>query len=145
MDWLAGSRLHLFDVVVTRAVTFVPLFVLGFSPGALTAYLVFVAFQAVALHANLRFGFGPLRWLLATPAFHHWHHAVSPVDKNFAIHLPVIDRLFGTAWEPAGFPEHYGIAGDPVPEGFGPQLVWPLRRAPAHAGGEKNFPGAGVG
>jgi lathosterol oxidase len=145
MDWLAGSRLHLVDVVVTRAITFVPLFVLGFAPAALTAYLVFVAFQAVALHANLRFELRGLSWLVATPAWHHWHHAVSPVDKNFAIHLPLIDRLFGTAWAPGGFPERYGIGGDPVPEGWGRQLVWPLRRAPAQPGFEKNSPGAGVG
>jgi lathosterol oxidase len=145
MDWLAGSRLHLFDVVVTRAITFVPLFVLGFAPGALMAYLIFVSFQAVALHANLRFRFPGLRWILATPAFHHWHHAVSPVDKNFAIHLPVIDRLFGTAWEPGGFPERYGIGGEPVPDGWGRQLVWPLRRRRAQPGFEKNSPGAGVG
>jgi len=145
MDWLAGSRLHLVDVVATRAVTFVPLFVLGFAPSALVAYLVFVAFQAVALHANLRFEFAGLRWIFATPAFHHWHHAVSPVDKNFAIHLPVIDRLFGTAYEPGGFPERYGTLGDPVPEGWGRQLVWPLRRPRAQPGLEKNSPGAGVG
>jgi lathosterol oxidase len=145
MDWLAGSRLHLVDVIVTRAITFIPLFVLGFAPRALMAYLVFVAFQAVALHANLRFRFGWLRWLFATPAFHHWHHAVAPVDKNFAIHLPLIDRLFGTAYEPGGFPDHYGIGGDPVPEGWGRQLVWPLRRAPAQLGFAKNSPGAGVG
>jgi lathosterol oxidase len=132
LDWLAGSRLHLVDVIVTRAVTFMPLFALGFAPDALVAYLVFVAFQAVALHANLRFGFGPLRRVLATPAFHHWHHAAAPLDRNFAIHLPVIDRLFGTAFEPDGFPERYGIPGDPVPEGWARQLVWPLRgqRAP---------------
>jgi len=145
MDWLAGSRLHLVDVIVTRAVTFVPLFVLGFAPSALVAYLVFVAVQAVALHANLRFRFGGLRWIFATPAFHHWHHAVSPVDKNFAIHLPVIDRLFGTAYEPGGFPERYGTLGDPVPEGWVRQLVWPLRRPRAQRGLEKNSPGAGVG
>jgi lathosterol oxidase len=145
MDWLAGSRLHLFDVVVTRAITFVPLFVLGFAPGALTAYLVFVAFQAVALHANLRFELAWLGRFFATPAFHHWHHAVSPVDKNFAIHLPIIDRLFGTAWQPGGFPERYGTLGDPVPEGWGRQLVWPLRRPRAQPGLAKNSPGAGVG
>jgi lathosterol oxidase len=145
MDWLAGSRLHLFDVVVTRGITFVPLFVLGFAPRALMAYLVFVAFQAVALHANLRFRLPGLRWLFATPAFHHWHHAVSPVDKNFAIHLPWIDRLFGTAFEPGDFPQHYGIGGDPVPEGCGRQLVWPLRRARPPPPFEKNAPGAGVG
>ena len=126
MDWLAGSRLHLLDVVVTRATTFAPLFVLGFSAPALVAYLVFVSFLAVLLHANLRFRFGPLGWLVATPEFHHWHHARAPVDKNFAVHLPVIDRLFGTAWLPGDFPEHYGIEDDPVPQGFWPQLRWPF-------------------
>jgi lathosterol oxidase len=37
LDWLAGSRLHLVDVVVTRATTFIPLFVLGFARPALVA------------------------------------------------------------------------------------------------------------
>ena len=128
MDWLAGSRLHLVDVVVTRATSFVPLFVLGFSEPALVAYLVFVAFHAVLLHANLRFRFGPLRWLLATPEFHHWHHAVEPVDKNFAVHLPCIDRILGTAWCPGGFPPRYGLPDDPVPAGWLRQLVWPFQR-----------------
>jgi lathosterol oxidase len=128
MDWLAGSRLHLVDVVVTRAVSFVPLFLAGFSRPALVAYLVFVSFQAVFLHANLRLRFGPLRWVLATPEFHHWHHALEPVDRNFAVHLPCIDRIFGTAWLPGGFPRRYGVAGDPVPEGWYRQLLWPFAR-----------------
>ena len=70
---------------------------------------------------------------------------MAPVDKNFAIHLPLIDRLFGTAHEPGGFPDAYGIGGDPVPEGWGRQLVWPLRRPRAQLGFEKKAPGAGVG
>jgi lathosterol oxidase len=131
LDWLAGSRLHLVDVVVTRATTFVPLFVLGFSEPALVAYLVFVAFQAVFLHANTRLRLRGLRWVLATPEFHHWHHAAEPeaVDKNFAVHLPVLDRLFGTAWLPERWPARYGIAGDPVPDGWLRQLAWPFTRA----------------
>jgi len=128
MDWLAGSRLHLVDVVATRAVSFLPLFALGLSARALTAYLVFVSFQAVFLHANLRFRFGPLRWILATPEFHHWHHAREPVDRNFAVHLPCLDRLFGTAWQPGAFPERYGLAGERVPEGWLRQLAWPFAR-----------------
>jgi lathosterol oxidase len=126
MDWLAGSRLHLVDVIATRATGFAPLFLLGISRPALTIYLVLVSFQAVFLHANLRLRFGPLRWLIATPEFHHWHHAQAPVDKNFAVHVPLIDRVFGTAWLPGGFPERYGIAGDPVPNGWWPQLRWPF-------------------
>ena len=66
---------------------------------------------------------------VATPAFHHWHHAAEPeaIDCNFAVHLPFIDRVFGTAYEPDRWPARYGIAGDPVPEGFRAQLVYPFR------------------
>jgi len=130
MDWLAGSRLHLVDVIATRAAGFAPLFFLGISERALATYLVLVSFQAVFLHANVRFRFGPLRWLIATPEFHHWHHAQAPVDKNFAVHVPLIDRAFGTAWLPGGFPEHYGITGNRVPDGWWPQLRWPFSRSP---------------
>jgi lathosterol oxidase len=128
MDWLAGSRLHLVDVVATRATSFIPLFVLGFAEPALVAYLVFVSFHAVLLHANLRWRFGPLRWLLATPEFHHWHHAVEPVDKNFAVHLPLLDAILGSAWHPGEFPTRYGLRADRVPSGWVRQLVWPFQR-----------------
>ena len=82
---------------------------------------MWVSFQATWIHANLRGRWGPLERLLATPRFHHWHHAAEPEarDKNFAVHLPVIDRLFGTLHLPAGrWPERYGIDGSPVPEGW---------------------------
>ncbi|MGH7365057.1 MAG: sterol desaturase family protein [Candidatus Rokuibacteriota bacterium] len=130
MDWLAGSRLHLVDIVVTRGLSFVPLYVLGFAQGAVFAYVLFVSFQAVLIHANVSWRFGPLRWILATPQYHHWHHAVEPVDVNFAVHLPVIDRLFGTQYLPRDrWPAEYGLAGAPVPTGYGAQLVYPFRAA----------------
>jgi len=131
LDWLAGSRLHLVDAVATRAVVFVPLFALGFERAALTAYLVLVSAQATWIHANLR---GAPRWLealVATPRFHHWHHAAEREarDRNFAVHLPVVDRLFGTHHLPPGrWPARYGVDGDDVPPGWLAQLVWPLRR-----------------
>ncbi len=91
-----------------------------------------MSFQAVLIHANVRFRFGWLRHVLATPEFHHWHHAAEPeaVDRNFAVHLPVLDRIFGTAHMPGRWPREYGIAGNPVPEGWGAQLVYPFRPAP---------------
>ncbi len=34
------------------------------------------------------------------------------IDKNFAVHLPWIDKLFGTYYGPPGeWPREYGIAG----------------------------------
>lgn len=128
LDWLAGSRLHLVDVLVTRSLILVPLFVLGFAQPALYAWLVIIAFHAIFNHVNLRFRLGVVETLLVTPRFHYWHHAVEPVDRNFAVHFPWLDRLFGTHHLPGdgAWPDALGIKGNPLPEGWLAQLWYPL-------------------
>jgi lathosterol oxidase len=139
LDWLASSRLHVVDVVVTRAFGFVPLYVLGFANAAIVAYLAWASFQAVLIHSNLRARFGPLRYVLATPQFHHWHHSATLYDKNFAVHLPLIDKLFGTYHLPGDeWPEAYGIQGRPVPDGYLEQLIYPVSRRRDDKGPEDN-------
>jgi sterol desaturase/sphingolipid hydroxylase (fatty acid hydroxylase superfamily) len=132
MDWLAGSRLHIVDVAVTRGLAYVPTYILGFAEPAIFAYAVLVSVQATFIHANVRFEFGLLRYLIATPQFHHWHHAkdAEGVDKNFAVHLPVIDWVFGTFHLPEGrWPRAYGLSdGERLPDWFTLQLVYPFRR-----------------
>jgi sterol desaturase/sphingolipid hydroxylase (fatty acid hydroxylase superfamily) len=131
LDWLAGSRMHLVDMVVTRGFTFVPLFLLGFSAAPVYAYLVFVSFHAVFIHANVNTDFGPLRWWLVSPRFHHWHHSAQTeaLDKNFAVHLPWIDRLFGTDhFPPREWPARYGLAGRPLPHSYFLQFIQPFRK-----------------
>jgi lathosterol oxidase len=130
MDWLAGSRLHLVDAVVTRALTYVPVYVLGFSQAAIVVYVVVVVIQATFIHANVRWEFRPIRWIVATPMFHHWHHSAEreAVDKNFAVHTPLWDWLFGTYYLPDRWPDSYGLAGDAtVPTGWAHQFVYPFR------------------
>lgn len=131
MDWLAGSRLHLVDVAVTRGLSYVPTYVLGFAEPALFAYVAFVSIQATFVHANLRWELARLARVLATPQFHHWHHGADAeaVDVNFAVHLPVLDRLFGTHHLPKGrWPSAYGLAGgECMPDGWLAQLVAPFR------------------
>ena len=130
LDWLAGSRMHPVDVLVTRAAAFLPVFVLGFAPGALYAYLAFVSFHAVFIHANLRWRFPGLRWLIATPEYHHWHHTSDEegLDKNFAGFLPLWDLVFGTAHQPAHWPKNYGTVRFQPPEDYLGQLAYPFRR-----------------
>jgi sterol desaturase/sphingolipid hydroxylase (fatty acid hydroxylase superfamily) len=133
MDWLAGSRLHLVDVIVTRGLTYIPIFLLGFSTAALTVYVFLVATQATFIHANVRWSFRRVRHIVATPAFHHWHHSAEreAVDKNFAVHTPVWDVLFGTYYLPDRWPSRYGLSGGPeVPSGWMRQLVHPFRQRP---------------
>jgi sterol desaturase/sphingolipid hydroxylase (fatty acid hydroxylase superfamily) len=129
MDWLAGSRMHVVDVVITRSVSFVPVFVLGFAPPALYAYLAFVSFHAVFIHANLRWRWPGLRWAISTPAYHHWHHSSDEegLDKNFASFLPLWDLLFGTAHQPQHWPKHYGTVKFQPPETYVGQLLYPFR------------------
>ena len=61
MDWLAGSRVHLIEIVLTRSAVLMPLVVLGFSAPAINAYVILVGIQAVLAHANLRINFGSSR------------------------------------------------------------------------------------
>jgi len=131
MDWLAASRIHLVDIAITRSVSYIPIFLLGFSELPLFAYIIFVSIYATFIHSNFRLQFGPLRWVLVTPGFHHWHHTsdLGFADKNFAVHLPVLDRLFGTYYLPiSDWPAAYGVTSDAVPpSGFFAQLVYPFR------------------
>jgi len=130
MDWLAGSRTHLFEVLTTRAMVMVPLYLCGFSEQALNAYVILVGVQAVAIHANMGINFGPLRYILATPQFHHWHHSKDReyMDANYCVHLPIIDMLFGTYKCPKGeWPAEYGIVSGEPPPTFWGQLLHPFR------------------
>jgi sterol desaturase/sphingolipid hydroxylase (fatty acid hydroxylase superfamily) len=131
LDWIAGSRLHLFDALATRTLATLPVVALGFSPTAITAYLVFVSFHAVFIHTNVRFRLEWLEGLLVTPRIHHFHHAdeKEAIDTNFAVHFPFIDRALGTQFLPRGrWPRAYGIADKSMPEGWLGQLVKPLRK-----------------
>ncbi len=138
MDWIAGSRLHLVDIIATRGLTFLPVFLLGFAQPAVYAYLIFVSFHAVFLHANVGFRFGRLEHWLVLPRFHHWHHSseTAALDKNFALHFPWIDALFGSKYLPDGrWPQNYGVLGYTLPEGWWAQLRWPFQRTqkPQHS------------
>ena len=134
MDWLAGSRIHFVEIVLTRGAVLLPLVILGFSQPAINAYVILVGLQAVLAHANLGLRFGWLEYLLVTPRYHHWHHAREPayVDVNYAIHLPLVDMLMGTFKLPrdGSWPAEYGVLKpETVPTGIWHQHLMPFRRA----------------
>ncbi|AKJ29951.1 sterol desaturase family protein [Caldimonas brevitalea] len=133
MDWMAGSRQHILELLLTRTLVLAPIFVLGFSKEVIDTYIVIVGFQAVFNHANVSVRLGPLRYLLVTPNFHHWHHSqdAEALDKNYAAHYAFLDYLFGTAVKSdREWPEQYGVLGDYVPNGFFKQLKFPFTWKP---------------
>ncbi|WNL47381.1 sterol desaturase family protein [Dyella sp. BiH032] len=130
MDWLAGSRQHMLELIFTRVCVLAPLYILGFSEGVMNAYIIVVGFQAVFNHANVHLPWGPLKYVVVTPDFHHWHHASDDeaIDKNYAAHYAFLDYLFGTAVKSKKkFPEKYGVVGDYMPDGFVRQQMFPFR------------------
>lgn len=131
MDWLAGSRMHIVEIVGLRSMTVVPMYVLGFAEGALHLYILLVYLNATFVHANVRFNVEWLKPLIVTPRFHHWHHGIEKeaIDVNFAIHFPLFDKLFGTYYMPKNqWPSGYGIGGHPVPNGYWKQFLYPFKK-----------------
>ncbi|WP_396268321.1 sterol desaturase family protein [Ideonella sp.] len=129
MDWIAGSRQHILELLITRTAVLAPIFLLGFSKEVIDAYVVVVGFQAVFNHANVSVRLGPLRYVIVTPNFHHWHHSqdAEAIDRNYAAHFAFLDHLFGTAVQAdRKWPDQYGVVGDYVPDGFWAQFKFPF-------------------
>ena len=127
MDWAASGRLHPLDSGFTRAFTIAPLLLLGYGKGVFASTTVVVTLLALFQHANVRLQFPIIRWVLPTPEWHHWHHASEPdaIDKNFG--LPLVDKLFGTAFMPAGrHAEIFGTAAPVPPDGYFRHLAYPF-------------------
>jgi sterol desaturase/sphingolipid hydroxylase (fatty acid hydroxylase superfamily) len=135
LDFLVNTRGHPVDMVVLRLCGLVPLYVLGLAgPIGASGTLIPVLIVLVGtvwgffIHANVRWRLGPLEWVIASPAFHHWHHTLDgPIDRNYAPLLPCLDRVFGTLHLPSGeWPAGYGIEAGMTPSLAG-QLVAPFR------------------
>jgi len=130
LDWLAAARVHPIDQIVTKGMSILPLFALGFAAVPIGIFAAIYFWHSILVHANVRLNFGPLRWLIASPEFHHWHHANQreAYNTNYAGQLSILDKLFGTMYMPEGqVPEKYGV-DDPVPNTYLLHLIYPFKR-----------------
>ena len=134
LDWIAGSRAHLVEDVLVRGGMLIPMMFVV-PADIIVAYLFLVTIHATWAHCNFR---PTIKWLepfLVQPRFHHWHHTAQQesIDKNFAIHFPWIDRIFGTYYFPkdGSWPETYGLHEEKLPSGFWAQFFYPFRRRKA--------------
>jgi len=130
LDWLSSVRLHPVNELITKIVQVVPFVLLGFPLNVLAAYVPFLTIYALLIHANVNWSFGALRYVIATPLFHRWHHTAESegVDKNFAGLFPIFDIVFGTFYMPIGCaPVRFGIEGSAVPQTFLAQIIYPFR------------------
>jgi sterol desaturase/sphingolipid hydroxylase (fatty acid hydroxylase superfamily) len=130
LDWLSSMRFHPVNDIASRVVQAVPLVLLGFAPVAVVCVIPVVVVFIVVTHADVPWTWGPLKHVLVSPVYHHWHHSSEPqaLDKNFAGVLVLWDRMFGTWYLPADRrPSAYGVVGRRVPDGFLGLLAYPFR------------------
>lgn len=133
MDWLAAAHLHPFDGSTQRLLAVIPLAYLGFSGATFGGAILLLQLHAIFQHSNLRIRFGPLRKVISSPQYHHWHHTndAHARDRNFSGLFPWIDALFGTQYLPdRQWPQTYGV-DDAIPPGYLRQLTSPFRSLPS--------------
>jgi sterol desaturase/sphingolipid hydroxylase (fatty acid hydroxylase superfamily) len=130
VDWTTAYRFHPVNLWLgSFLVTAVMLF-LGLSPTVLLFLVAFDTTTSAFVHSNLNWTLGPLKYVVATPVFHRWHH--TPLDQggnsNFGALFSLWDVLFGTFRMPKhALPAHYGIDDPQFPPGFLGQTVYPFR------------------
>jgi len=147
VNFLVNTRAHPVDMVFTRLCGLILLYATGLAapvgpnPTLVPALVLFVgSMWSFFIHANLRWRLGPAEQIIASPAFHHWHHTLDDhKDHNYSAMLPFVDRLFGTFYLPRTWPAAYGTS-TPVADTLSGQLLAPFARRPAVERGAPTAP-----
>ena len=128
VNWTTTFRSHPVNYLVANAALGMLARLAGFSEPAILIAAPIFFFSGAWAHANLDWTLGPLRYVIASPVFHRWHHSADAASReaNYAPMFPLWDLLFGTFHMPRGArPQRFGADG--VPGDLIGQLVHPLR------------------
>ncbi len=122
-------RVHWLEEVLKALLIIFPTSLLFDAPPMAQVWLVgILGLWLFFVHANLRLSFGPLSWLLTSPAAHRIHHSLDHAqsNRNFAVIFPIWDIVFGTFQRPVAkqWPRT-GVAGEAAP-GFWNANIGPL-------------------
>jgi len=128
MHYLSWYRAHIIEMVVIQGGYVLLATWMGASPSAVMGVVLFRAFHQQYVHMNVDWTHGPLKWVLASPRFHRWHHADhrEAWDKNFSSVFPIWDRLFGTYYCPGPCDAPLGFPGNPG-ENFVQLMIFPFK------------------
>lgn len=90
-------RVHAAETVL-MSLTYIVLLTWLQMPQALPFAFALAMLHNMYVHMNVGWDHGPLKYLIASPAFHRWHHAdaAEVQGRNLANIMPVWDVIFGT-------------------------------------------------
>ena len=130
VDWTTAYRAHPVNQMLQSGFVTVLMIVLGVPPAIMAALVPFDILSSAFVHANLNWTLGPLKYIVATPVFHRWHHTqpYQGGDMNFASTFSIWDYLFGTFYMPEGkLPEAYGVDEPNYPTSWVGQMIYPFK------------------
>ncbi|MFN8698712.1 MAG: sterol desaturase family protein [Flavobacteriales bacterium] len=134
MGFAAHLRYHWMETIVYKTFQYIPLAMIGF--GLQDFFVVHIIALAIGHlnHSNLRITWGPLKYVLNSPAMHIWHHAKEIPEGsygvNFGISLSIWDYLFGSVYMPKdGRDIPLGFDNlERFPKTFWKQLIYPFKK-----------------
>jgi sterol desaturase/sphingolipid hydroxylase (fatty acid hydroxylase superfamily) len=134
VDFLAGSRSHILEIVINQTIEFAPIILLGANPVVVPIKALIDAMFGMFIHANVKVNLGKFKYFFNSPQLHLWHHAnyQEVFHANFATKLSVWDYLFGTVYDP-------GHAPGNQPENWGLYYEYPKDYFLQHAFSVKRF------
>lgn len=130
VDWTTAYRFHPLNLAFgSWLVASIPV-VMGVSPINIIPATLIEAIMAYFVHSNLNFTFGSLRYFVATPVFHRWHHthSVGGEGANYGAIFSFWDVIFGTFYFPDTLlPMTYGIKDCEIEEKYLSQIIYPFK------------------
>lgn len=105
------NRFHPIDEFLMDIIPFIPILMMGATIKDWFPLFFIHRWLVIAQHSDIRWRFGPLRYLFVTPHFHSFHHSVDDVhhNRNFGATLSLWDHIFGTAVDAPTRPTEYGL------------------------------------
>ncbi len=103
MTFWTDDRNHVLDNLLAALWFAVVALLIGVPPQQFPLLLFILKFIESLSHANLRWNFGPLKYVFVSPQFHRVHHGImtghdgAQQGVNFGVVFTFWDKLFGTA------------------------------------------------
>jgi len=140
VDWLAGTRSHVLEIIINQTVEFAPIVLLGANPMVVPIKALLDAVWGMYIHSNIDVRSGKLQYIINGPEMHQWHHANDRrvFYANFSTKLALWDWLFGTAFlPPREKPAEFGLYYD-YPKDYFLQHVFSVKRLDENKLAEKH-------
>lgn len=108
LRWWTAFRFHPAETVLTHVGPYAAAALVGFGSDVTAVQVVTVTVVTMFAHADVHVPGRRIASLIVTPGYHRSHHEIGRDHTNFALVLPLIDVLFGTAAFDDAAPRRFG-------------------------------------